>query len=144
MLSQISSRTRHFLDNVNAIDSKNARDILSKIYTEDVVFIDPVKEIQGLDSLSVYFEKLYQKVNLCRFDVTTSLMSDQHESLQWVMHLQHAKIKNGRDIYLDGASFLKYRTDKICYQKDYYDLGALIYEQIPILGSVVKKVRHAI
>ena len=140
----MTERTTQFIDNINALEASNIRDILARTYTNDVVFVDPVKKIEGIEALNFYFEKLYHSVNHCKFELSSSLLNDQYESLQWIMHLRHKKIKSGNDIYLDGASFIEYRDNKVCYQKDYYDLGALIYEQIPILGSVVKKVRNAI
>ena len=60
------------------------------------------------------------------------------------MRLQHKKIGKNQPIELDGASFIEFHNNKVCYHRDYYDLGALVYEHIPILGSVIKKVRHAI
>ncbi|MBT8123451.1 MAG: nuclear transport factor 2 family protein, partial [Gammaproteobacteria bacterium] len=59
-------------------------------------------------------------------------------------HLQHKKIANNQEIELNGASFIEFKDDKVCYHRGYYDLGALVYERIPILGSVIRKVRHAI
>ena len=60
------------------------------------------------------------------------------------MHLQHKKLSANKTILLNGASFIRFDAEKINYHRDYYDLGALIYEQIPLLGAVVKKVRAAI
>ena len=32
----------------------------------------------------------------------------------------------------------KYYLDKVYYQQDQYDLGAMIYEHIPVIGPVVR------
>ncbi len=31
--------------------------------------------------------------------------------------------------------------DSIIYHKDYYDLGEMVYEHVPILGFVIKKIK---
>ena len=133
-----------FLTNINSLDYGNVKDVLQATYTDDIKFVDPVKTINGLDDLTKYFENLYKRVNKCHFSLSSYLLNAHNHSLEWVMRLQHHKISNNHEIHLDGASFIQFSGDKVCYHRDYYDLGALVYEHIPILGSVIKKVRHAI
>lgn len=133
-----------FLKSINSLNHENAKDVLQKTYTEDVKFVDPVKTIDGLDELTKYFEDLYKRVDKCQFILSNCLPNSHHYSLEWVMSLQHQKISKNEEIHLDGASFIKFNGEKVCYHRDYYDLGALVYEHLPILGSVIKKVRHAI
>lgn len=133
-----------FITNINSLNQDNAKDVLQATYTEDVRFVDPVKTLNGLDELTKYFENLYKSVNKCHFKVNNYLPNSHSLSLEWVMHLQHQKISKNQEILLDGASFIQFNGDRVCYHRDYYDLGALVYEHIPVLGSVIKKVRHAI
>ncbi len=133
-----------FLTNINSLNHDNARDVLQATYTEDVKFVDPIKTLDGLDELTNYFENLYKRVNKCYFTLNNNLPNGHSNSLEWVMHLQHQKISKNQEILLDGASFIQFNGERVCYHRDYYDLGALVYEHIPILGSVIKKVRHAI
>jgi limonene-1,2-epoxide hydrolase len=139
-----SAQIEIFIKNMNSIQHENAKHVLANIYTESIVFIDPIKSIKGLKDLTKYFEDLYQSVTSCHFTLTNHLPNSHRYSLEWVMHLQHKKISNNQEIELNGASFIEFKNEKVCYHRDYYDLGALIYERIPILGSVIKKVRHAI
>jgi hypothetical protein len=39
-----------------------------------------------------------------------------------------------------GVSHLKI-SDKIDYHEDFYDMGAMLYEQLPLLGSVTRWLR---
>ncbi len=133
-----------FLSSINSLSYENAREVLQETYTEDVKFVDPVKTINGLDELTHYFENLYKRVDKCHFILSNYLPNTHHYSLEWVMHLQHQKISKNQEIHLDGASFIQFNGEKVSYHRDYYDLGALVYEHLPILGSVIKKVRHAI
>ena len=139
-----SAQIEKFLESMNSIQHDNAKRMLANIYTEDIVFIDHIKSIQGLKNVTKYFEDLYQNVTSCHFTLTSHLQDNHHYSLEWVMHLQHKKISNNQKIELNGASFIEFKDDKICYHRDYYDVGALIYERIPILGSVIRTVRRAL
>ena len=137
-------RIDRFVNNMNAIHKNNTQEIINSVYTNDVTFVDPVKKIDGIEAVNDYFAHLYKSVDECKFDITAYVQNGNHDSIEWVMSLKHQKIAKGKELKLDGASFIEYRDDKVCYQKDYYDLGALIYEQIPVIGSIIKKIRHAI
>ena len=133
-----------FISSINSLNHNNVKDVLQATYTDDVIFVDPVKKINGLDQLTRYFEGLYKRVNKCHFILNNYLPNTNNHSLEWEMHLQHQKISKNQEIKLDGASFIEFTGEKVSYHRDYYDLGALVYEHLPILGSVIKKVRHAI
>lgn len=140
----MSQRIDQFLAGINSIRHENAKQVLATTYTENVIFVDPVKTIHGLDDLTHYFKDLYKHVNKCHFELNDHISSQDNHSLQWVMHLKHQKISKSQEIQIDGASFLRFDGDKVNYHRDYYDLGAMVYEHVPILGSVIKKVRNAI
>ncbi len=137
-------KINQFISRINSLSYDNVNDVLRNTYTDQVNFIDPVKSITGLENLTTYFSNLYKQVSHCQFTLSNYIFNDQKVSLEWVMSLQHKKISNNKEILLEGASFIQFSGEKITYHRDYYDLGALVYERIPVLGSVVKKVRHAI
>lgn len=137
-------RIENFIKTINSIQHSNVKRILSETYTDDIVFIDPIKTISGIQNLTQYFEDLYLSVISCEFILKSHVSNSEIHTLEWLMHLQHKNLSKGKTIELDGASFIEFIDDKVCYHRDYYDLGALIYENIPVMGSVVKKVRHAL
>ncbi|MEZ5515996.1 MAG: nuclear transport factor 2 family protein [Gammaproteobacteria bacterium] len=118
--------------------------LLREIYTEDVCFEDPAHGIQGLDALTAYFRKLYANVEQCRFKFHRSVVSSEGLFFSWTMILRHRHLKRGQFIRVEGASYLKVRDGKVYYHRDYFDLGAMVYENIPLLGSIVRLVRSRI
>ncbi len=132
-----------FVDNMNSLSSSNVNEVLMQTYTQDIEFIDPVKGIHGLDDLTRYFLSLYKSVEHCHFTITHYISHGEQHSIEWEMKLKHKRLAKNKEIKLHGASFLRFQDNKVCYHRDYYDLGALIYERIPILGTVVRKVRNA-
>ncbi|MDW3095451.1 MAG: nuclear transport factor 2 family protein [Gammaproteobacteria bacterium] len=133
----------NFVENINSISSVNVSEILEKIYTDEIEFIDPVKDIRGIGELTSYFSSLYKSVDHCHFTIKDYISNDNQHSLEWEMKLKHRRLAKNKEISLHGASFIRFEDNKVCYHRDYYDLGALIYERIPILGSAVRTVRNA-
>jgi hypothetical protein len=43
---------------------------------------------------------------------------------------------------VQGSSHLKGVGDKVVYHRDYLDLGAMLYEQLPLLGRVIRSLKN--
>ena len=114
---------------------------LSAIYSTHTVFEDPIHEIQGLENITRYFKQTMTNVSYCRFKIEEVLEGDNQAFMTWRMTFLHPKLNKGREVILPGSSHLKF-DEKIFYQRDYYDLGHMIYEQIPILGYIIEKLKN--
>ncbi len=59
------------------------------------------------------------------------------------MHLSHKRLNGGKPITLDGNSVITLdpQTKQAIYHRDYFDLGEFIYEQVPVLGFVIRKLK---
>lgn len=113
------------------------------IYADNVVFIDPVHRMEGLDALQAYTRKLMGNVQECRFECEHWLCQGQEAVVQWTMHMRHASLRRGEPIALKGVSLLKLDAQgRICWHEDFYDLGAMVYEHVPLLGAAVRSVKH--
>ena len=59
------------------------------------------------------------------------------------MYYEHPKIKHGQLQQVEGASYLRLGDDqKIQYHRDYYDLGSMIYDHIPLLGRILRWIKN--
>ncbi len=123
--------------------SKNNFHELAKIYSKDVIFIDAVHEIQGLDALQNYFSKLYENISFCQFEIEQTIVQQEQASIIWTMTFAHKKLKSGQSISVNGCSHLKF-AEKIYYHRDYLDMGQMIYEHLPLFGSAVKFIKKRV
>lgn len=131
-----------FLNLYRILNRENVRRI-SEIYTEDIHFIDPAHEIRGLDNLLGYFEHLYANVESIQFDFFDQVRDGENGYVRWLMKFNHPRLKSGEDIIVPGSTFLKFFTDgKVCYHRDYFDLGSMLYQHLPIIGFVVKSINR--
>jgi esterase/lipase superfamily enzyme len=109
---------------------------LREIYSDQVLFKDPVHEIRGLVELEDYFTSLCTDLSDCRFEYLDEIISDHSAYLKWEMHFRHPRL-GSRRISVRGVSHLRV-SDKIDYHEDFYDMGAMLYEQLPVLGNVTR------
>lgn len=119
-------------------------DALADVYASDIVFVDPVHRVEGLDALKAYFDRSYSNVISCRFEFVGEVLQGNTATLKWVMHVSHRKLSAGRPISLPGVSWVQTSAkepNKVAYHEDFYDLGALVYEQVPLLNRIVRHIK---
>ncbi|MCZ0751503.1 nuclear transport factor 2 family protein [Aeromonas enteropelogenes] len=115
---------------------------LSEVYADEVIFIDPAHRIEGLAALSDYFAALYQRLAYCRFVITSQQQQGRQAWLGWTMTFSHPRLRGGKPVTMEGATRLELDEEgKVCLHRDYFDLGAMLYEQLPLLGPLVRTIK---
>ncbi len=82
-----------------------------------------------------------QGLNSCRFEFLDIHAGPAASWMRWNMHYSHPRLKRGAVLKLEGASLLQHR-DKVYFQQDYYDMGAMLYEHLPLLGGAIGAIKR--
>lgn len=111
--------------------------LLTNIYHKDVTFVDPMHKVEGFEQLANYFANLYENLTTCEFIIEEVIVEDSNASLFWTMTYQHTKLNKGKAVTVIGCSHIRGKEDKVYYHRDYLDLGAMLYEQLPLIGRII-------
>ncbi|NLS11460.1 nuclear transport factor 2 family protein [Vibrio sp. SM6] len=122
--------------------NKSNLHLLESVYHPDVIFEDAAHRLEGWSALSDYFSTLYQNVIRCDFDIREQQQVDDSGFLIWSMTLEHPKLKRGEAVVVQGVSHLRFADGLVCYHRDYFDLGEMLYEHLPVLGVVVSAIKR--
>lgn len=116
--------------------------VLDEIYSNNIVFVDPIHEISGLETLKKYFNSLNNNLIEGSFLFTDESTVDNKTYLSWEMNL---KLKRPRqNVKATGISMLTIEEEKIVKQRDFFDAGEMFYENIPILGTIIRFLKKKI
>ncbi|MCW8194254.1 nuclear transport factor 2 family protein [Proteobacteria bacterium 005FR1] len=115
---------------------------IDRIYARNVRFRDPIHEISGRDALHRYLDELCKGVSACRFEYLDESLDERCGYIKWNMHFSHPRIEGNRMIEVRGVSQVLFNAEGIYYQEDIYDMGAMLYEHVPLLGSGVRWLKH--
>ena len=115
--------------------------VLNEIYSDKVLFKDPIHEINGIENLKSYFKKLNENLIQGSFLFTDETIIDNKAYLSWEMKLKLKKPK--KNVKASGISVLTFEQ-KITKQRDYFDAGELFYENIPLLGGIIRLLKKKI
>lgn len=116
--------------------------LLARVYDSDIVFEDCFHQVKGLDSLSDYFDNLYQNVSYIDFNFEDDWFNEQGAMLSWTMSYQHPKLNAGQIIKVQGASRLSFVNGLVIHHRDYFDAGALLYEHVPLLKRIIRMLKN--
>lgn len=116
--------------------------LLDEVYHQDVVFEDAAHRLEGWDALQKYFETLYANVKRCDFIIKEHQQVGDSGFLTWTMNLEHPKLQKGTQVQVNGVSHLKFHEGRVIYHRDYFDLGEMLYENLPVLGAVIKSIKQ--
>lgn len=117
--------------------------IIEPVYCPSIEFIDPAHRVSGLEDLITYFNNMMANVSECRFAIHDVIEQEGSATISWTMHCAHPKLNGGKSYQVAGMSHLCF-DERIYYHRDYFDLGSMVYEHIPLLGTVVRKVKEAL
>jgi limonene-1,2-epoxide hydrolase len=125
------------------------RTAFARVYADDVVFTDPVHTLHGIEALCACLDKQYASVTTCTFIPVMHASDGDHLFLQWNMHMQHPKLNKGGTVTVNGLSHLECRQEiegctRIVRHRDYFDLGQMIYENVPIIGALNRRVKKGL
>ncbi|HEA17943.1 hypothetical protein LCGC14_2560880 [marine sediment metagenome] len=130
-------KTEKFIEVYQSLNKDNLF-LLDDIYHQDIVFQDPLHQISGLTELTDYFSGLYSNLSYCKFIISDAISTDDKAFVYWTMQYAHPKLNGAQQISVAGHSYLRFAGEKIINHRDYFDVGALLYRHIPLLGSVIK------
>lgn len=117
-------------------------DLLDHLYSEDVVFIDPMHRIESLSSLKTYFIGMYQNLTSIEFNFTDTYSDESSAVLIWEMTYSHPKLNKGEAIVVPGASHIKHTDGKITFHQDHFDSAQLLFNHIPIIKQLLASIRN--
>jgi hypothetical protein len=117
-------------------------DSIGSLYAQDSTFEDPFHQVTGIERLIEYFSVMYQNIEMINFEFDQVTESNTSFHINWTMQLVHPKLNKGQLVSVKGCSFVVLNeTGMIDYHRDYFDAGAMLYEQLPIIRNIIKKIK---
>ncbi len=122
--------------------NKDNLHLVDEFYHKDVEFHDPVGVVKGSEKVKEYYKNMYQNAQTVKFHFSNFIESGDMVVGIWKMTLVTEKLNGGEPIVVDGNSVIRFKEGKAIYHRDYFDMGAFVYENIPVLGFIVKKIKE--
>jgi len=138
-MDENTKKTIYFFNQLRADNTE----ILNDFYSEDIKFFDPVGKIETLSQMKAYYKSMYSGVESIRFEFKNIAHSKSIYFFSWDMFLKTPKLNSGDEFVVTGVSEIHFNEESLAFfHRDYFDLGEMVYERLPGVGWVIKKVKN--
>lgn len=128
-------RVCNFFEHLQAADLAR----LDTLYGAHAYFRDPFNEVRGLVGIRRVFEHMFEQLEAPRFEVLDAFASGDQAFLTWNFRFR----LRGREVLIHGSSHLKLAPDgKVIYHRDYWDAAEELWERLPLLGSLLRRLKR--
>lgn len=116
---------------------------IGRVMTDDVHFADPFSDVTGLEPARRIFARMFEELDAATFRVRHAGLADEASDtglLSW--RLDAVVRKSGSRLCIEGMSAIRFASDgRVCEHIDHWDAGRQIYERVPLLGAVLRRIR---
>ena len=105
------------------------------VYAEDVHFIDPTQERQGIEAYIKAQDGLIQRCDDVFLETSNVSITGEIAFVEWRMGLN---IKGVEFIYPGTTRLVFGRDGRIVKHRDYFDFVGPTFGPVPVLGTVVR------
>jgi hypothetical protein len=125
------------------LSAENVRSKIRDVYAEDVYFNDTLKEIRGIAALEQYLVESADAVESCSASVGDVAVNNGNYYFRWTMDIRFKRFKKGRLTHSIGMSHIRFNKDgKIRLHQDYWDSAAGLFQHLPLVGYLIRKIKE--
>ena len=133
----MKSITKKYVKSFEQLEPSTISDLIDCLH-ESFIFIDPFNNIRGKESFRKFLEKMFLKIKDPKFKILKVLEEKNLTLIKWSFEYQMSKKK----INFDGVSEIITKENLVYKHIDYWDSGKNFYSNLPLIGSIFKKIHN--
>ena len=105
---------------------------------QGVAFDDPFGKFDGRDKALEHLKNLLGEMRTLNVEVKEEFVSGDETVALWTMTYTNKHLHSGEPVTVDGFTRVRQQNGKIVTLTNQFDLGAAYYEQLPVIGWLVR------
>jgi steroid delta-isomerase len=116
---------------------------LHEVYAANARFRDPFNDVRGIDAIARIFDAMFERLEDCRFVILEAVADERGALLTWDFTFRIRRWRPSVTRRIHGATHLRFDADgRIDLHRDYWDAAGELYEQLPLVGPVLRRLRR--
>jgi len=112
------------------------------LYAPDAYLNDQLKEVHGRDAIVDYLARSADLLIEPQIVVVDAVLHDGHAYVRWEMTFRTRRDADDPPTATRGVSHVVFDADgRVAFQQDYWDTSAAIFEKVPVVGSIIRRVK---
>jgi steroid delta-isomerase len=114
---------------------------IDQIYAAQATFVDPFNAVHERGLIQAIYQHMFNSLEQPRFKIVRKIVSNQQACMVWRFTFTLKK----RSFDIEGSTVFELNDQGlILLHRDYWDTSRELYEHIPILGHLFKRLRLAL
>ena len=115
--------------------------VLRQLCSRDILFVDPINEIEGVEEVIRLFEAMFDDLEAPRFSVSHWSLTNRSGFIRWTFE---GRLKRGgRTLRIEGVSEIELDDrNRVAFHRDHWDPSMSLYAMVPLLGPCLGFLRR--
>lgn len=123
----------------------SVRELTARVYAPQGYLNDTLVGIDGADRIEAYFSHTMERARLLNVEFLDRAPAGTDWYVRWRMTVAADGLNGGQEVVTYGVTQFRFDADgRVLIHKDFWDSGTGLYEQLPVIGSAVRRVRAAV
>lgn len=108
-----------------------------EVFASDAVFEDPFQRVCTIEEIIIVFRHMYTTLNHPKFIIKESMCHEKSGYIRWEFIYNTNRF--------EGVSHVMFNDEGLVIShRDFWDAASNVYETIPLLGAVLRLIKHKI
>ena len=137
--SQAFANLQTYFDGMTAA---SVRDQTVTVYAPEGYLNDTLVGITGAAAIQAYFAHTIERSRVLRVEFFERAPAGTDWYVRWQMTVEADGLNGGQPVVSYGVTQFRFDAQgRVLIHKDFWDAGSGLYEQLPVLGALVRRVR---
>lgn len=134
-----------FLGALRSYSPEAMRSSAGELYASDAYFNDQIKELRGAVAIQDYLVRSAEALIEPSIRDEQVLIDDGHVVVRWSMSFRTKRNSDRPPAVARGVSHLIFdRQGRVAFHEDFWDVTTAVWEGIPVVGAIVRRVKASI
>ena len=122
--------------------SPSSKADLVELAHPDIRFVDPFNDVRGIDKLLAVFDHMFETTREPKFVTEPPIVAGDTAFIKWRFSCTINSRFYARPMTIDGVTEVRFdAAGLITAHIDYWDAASQLYEQLPLLGGLLRMIR---
>ena len=122
----------------------SVREQTATVYAPEAYLNDTLVGIDGADRIEAYFSHTMQDTRVLNVRFLDRAWTGIDCFVRWEMRVEHDALAGGEPVLSYGVTQFRFdKEGRVLLHKDFWDSGTGLYEQLPVLGGILGRIRTA-
>lgn len=112
---------------------------LPTLYAADAYFRDPFNDITGVEKIQHIFADMFVRLDAPKFEIIETIEESHGAFLIWDFTFRIKALRPKQNRHIHGTSHIRFAPNGLVqYHRDYWDAAGELYEQLPLVGILMR------